>query len=322
MHTGKRSQARNWQASQAGTANVPRQGTGKCSQAGNRWRPQAGDSGCSHAGNCRHCKSLATICHQPRGATPPPTSRVLCDKLACLLTGRGAIVKLLFSVFQLSLLVNYTYLRYRFTYPFFEDIDECIGAHDCHGNSTCNNTIGSYHCHCESGLYGNGFNCSNVDECNNSNLTSCHENARCQDTFGSYLCHCVSGYTGNGDNCTDFNECDMQNDCPFDAVCRNTLGSYSCQCQTGFNWNGTVCENSKKAGCLWTPYTHLQIFSNGVYSSLFRAKASGGHSKAQETPDAQFLQKVTRFALIGVGPTRPWVCTCPPPQIPVSQSPF
>ena len=81
-----------WQASQAGTANVPRQGTGKCSQAGNRRRPQAGDSGCSHAGNCRHCKSLATICHQPQGATPPPTSRVLCDELACLLTGRGAIV--------------------------------------------------------------------------------------------------------------------------------------------------------------------------------------------------------------------------------------
>ena len=92
MHTGKRSQAGNWQASQAGTANVPRQGTGKCSQAGNRRRPQAGDSGCSHAGNCRHCKSLAAICHQPRGATPLPTSRVLCDELACLLTGRGAIV--------------------------------------------------------------------------------------------------------------------------------------------------------------------------------------------------------------------------------------
>ena len=92
MHTGKRSQAGNWQASQAGTANVPRQGTGKCSKAGNRRCPQAGDSGCSHAGNCRHCKSLATICHQPRGATPLPTSRVLCDELACLLTRRGAIV--------------------------------------------------------------------------------------------------------------------------------------------------------------------------------------------------------------------------------------
>ena len=100
--TGKRFQAGNWQASQAGTANVPRQGTGKCSQAGNRRRPQAGDSGCSHAGNCRHCTSLAPICHQPRGATPPPTSRVLCDELACLLTGRGAIVKCSFNSLKCS----------------------------------------------------------------------------------------------------------------------------------------------------------------------------------------------------------------------------
>ena len=102
MHTGKRSQAGNWQAFQAGTANVPRQGTGKCSQAGNRRRPQAGDSGCSHAGNCRHCKSLATLCHQPRGTTPPPTSRVWCDELACLLTGRGAKVKCNFNSLKCS----------------------------------------------------------------------------------------------------------------------------------------------------------------------------------------------------------------------------
>ena len=56
-----------------------------------------------------------------------------------------------------------------------------------------------------------------------------------------------------------------------------------------------------------------RILHNGVYSSLFRAKASGGHSKARETRDAQFLQKVTRFALIGVGPARPRPCKCPPP---------
>ena len=50
-------------------------------------------------GNCRHCKSLATICHQPRGATPLPTSHVLCDELACLLTGWGAIGKCGFGCF-------------------------------------------------------------------------------------------------------------------------------------------------------------------------------------------------------------------------------
>ena len=60
----------------------------------------------------------------------------------------------------------------------------------------------------------------------------------------------------------------------------------------------------------------------GIYSSLFRAKASGGHSKAREIRDAQFLQKFTRFALIVVTLARPRVCKCPPPQIPVSKSPF
>ena len=62
--------------------------------------------------------------------------------------------------------------------------------------------------------------------------------------------------------------------------------------------------------------------NNGVYSSLFRAKASGGHSKARETRDAPFLQKFTRFSLIGCGPAWPRVCKCPPPRIPLGQSPF
>ena len=60
----------------------------------------------------------------------------------------------------------------------------------------------------------------------------------------------------------------------------------------------------------------------GSIHLYFARKASGGHSKARETRDAQFLQKFTRFALIGRGPARPRVCKCPPPRIPLSQSPF
>ena len=74
--------------------------------------------------------------------------------------------------------------------------------------------------------------------------------------------------------------------------------------------------------CHVTSNVPVIFLENGVYSSLFRGKASGGHSKGRETRDAQFLQKVTRFALTGVGPARPRPCKCPPPQIPVSQSPF
>ena len=81
-------------------------------------------------------------------------------------------------------------------------------------------------------------------------------------------------------------------------------------------------KNRKTALLAIAKFDHTNQSENGVYSSLFRAKASGAHSKTWETRDAQFLQKVTRFALIGVGPARPRVCKCPPPQIPVSQSPF
>ena len=39
------------------------------------------------------------------------------------------------------------------------DIDECLVS-PCHGNATCNNTVGSYFCACDSGYSGDGFNCS------------------------------------------------------------------------------------------------------------------------------------------------------------------
>ena len=47
------------------------------------------------------------------------------------------------------------------------DVDECDIAdvstdNDCHGNATCNNTIGSYVCVCDDGWSGNGFNCSGM----------------------------------------------------------------------------------------------------------------------------------------------------------------
>ena len=71
----------------------------------------------------------------------------------------------------------------------------------------------------------------------------------------------------------------------------------------------------------WSNRLH-QSGQNGVYSSSFRAQASGGHSKARETRDAPFMQKFTRFALLDLGPAQLRVCECPPPQIPVSQSPF
>ena len=44
----------------------------------------------------------------------------------------------------------------------FSDVDECtFDTHDCHANATCNNTVGSFSCHCKTtaGYIGNGKIC-------------------------------------------------------------------------------------------------------------------------------------------------------------------
>ena len=42
------------------------------------------------------------------------------------------------------------------------DVNECTdsGLNNCNVNATCNNTIGSYTCTCNTDFTGNGFNCS------------------------------------------------------------------------------------------------------------------------------------------------------------------
>ena len=51
---------------------------------------------------------------------------------------------------------------------------------------------------------GNGYNCSDVNECESS---PCDMNASCSNTEGSFSCECNSGYQGSGFMCTDVNEC-------------------------------------------------------------------------------------------------------------------
>ena len=43
---------------------------------------------------------------------------------------------------------------------FTPDIDECSSANECHQNSTCHNTKGSYNCTCKDGFEGDGKNCT------------------------------------------------------------------------------------------------------------------------------------------------------------------
>lgn len=57
-------------------------------------------------------------------------------------------------------------------------------------------------CACLDGFTGDGFNCTNVDECTAGQ--PCHEDASCTDTVGSFNCTCDSKHIGDGkQSCTE-----------------------------------------------------------------------------------------------------------------------
>lgn len=40
------------------------------------------------------------------------------------------------------------------------EVDECkSGEHSCHEHADCSNTAGSYHCRCQPGYEGDGYDC-------------------------------------------------------------------------------------------------------------------------------------------------------------------
>ena len=121
------------------------------------------------------------------------------------------------------------------------DIDECRDSNVCGANAICANTAGSFTCSCNPGYDGDGFNCVDTDECSNETDT-CNENATCTDTVGSFRCSCNSGYFGDGVRCFDVDECSAGTDnCDENATCSNTHGSFECSCNDGFNGNGLTC---------------------------------------------------------------------------------
>ena len=86
------------------------------------------------------------------------------------------------------------------------DVDECLqNLHNCHDNSICTNTDGSFVCGCVAGYdttntaADNGVECTDVDECEGNNHHCVLPNSYCENTEGTYLCQCATGYWARGD---------------------------------------------------------------------------------------------------------------------------
>ena len=115
-------------------------------------------------------------------------------------------------------------------------VNECLqGTDRCHQYATCIDTEPGYRCECNTCFTGDGFTCTDINECLND---PCGEHARCTNETGSFSCACLPGYEGDAmQDCSDINECTAGTPCGTNALCLNNNGGYTCQCSPGFEGN-------------------------------------------------------------------------------------
>ncbi len=125
------------------------------------------------------------------------------------------------------------------------EFDGCgTGQVPCSLFADCSNTTTAVStCTCKGGYAGDGYNCADIDECQDS---PCNLGADCTNTTGSYTCTCQGGYKQLSDGatvtCNDIDECAMNvYSCDLHADCTNTVGSYDCVCQPGWSGDGSNC---------------------------------------------------------------------------------
>ncbi|XP_077131187.1 uromodulin-like [Ranitomeya variabilis] len=124
------------------------------------------------------------------------------------------------------------------------NISSAENCSKCHPNATCEEYFDYVQCNCKDGFIGDGFTCSDIDECAYSWSNNCSYGI-CQNTFGSYICVCASGFNYSSMGyCVDIDECASPelNRCNSSASCINYYGSYSCVCPYGYFGDGFHCE--------------------------------------------------------------------------------
>ena len=111
------------------------------------------------------------------------------------------------------------------------DINECeLETYPCHFNASCTDTDGSFHCTCNEGFEGDGFNCAGT-------IFIIHKHYY----VDTYIYLCLHTFVCNM-KFTDIPECERGlDDCDTNATCTNTFGSYVCTCNTGFTGDGVTC---------------------------------------------------------------------------------
>ncbi|XP_055377129.1 cubilin homolog [Condylostylus longicornis] len=183
--------------------------------------------------NCR-CKSgyFGVHCTEKERDCLKGSTHELCGNGVCLNTKNG-----------IECLCDQGWKKHEVTGACTVDINECeADINPCH--STCINVPGKFYCGpCPNGFSGNGFVCSDINECDINN-GGCSQLAKCVNTFGSFHCGmCPPGYYGDGRTCelSETNSCDSLGYCSPHANCRIISGVPICTCKIGYEGNGQIC---------------------------------------------------------------------------------
>ncbi|XP_040211651.1 uromodulin-like [Rana temporaria] len=114
-----------------------------------------------------------------------------------------------------------------------------VDCSECDPHALCD----GLHCSCKAGFFGNGFNCSDIDECADSRTHNCSVGT-CENTVGSYICRCPRGYIHLNGSCVPITECEDPSlyGCHPLAKCIYNIYRYTCVCPDGYYGGGSLCE--------------------------------------------------------------------------------
>ncbi|KAI8492289.1 hypothetical protein Bbelb_301860 [Branchiostoma belcheri] len=142
-------------------------------------------------------------------------------------------------------------------------VNECAESSPCDANAACTDTPDGFTCRCDSGYRGDGFTCSDVNECS-VGTPPCDSNADCTNTDGSYTCRCRPGYQGDGRTCTPGTDgCTLANTpCDANADCVNDGGSFTCRCRAGYAGNGLSCSDVNECSASTPPCDSRAVCTN------------------------------------------------------------